>query len=166
MINLRLEQPSDQPQIFNVVERAFGKPKEAKLVDLVRVRGNSRIAVVAHDDNSMVGYVLASPISFEPTNTLNCLAIGPVAVVPERQGEEIGAKLVRRAIQLATEQKFDAIFLLGHPSYYPRFGFAPTHIANEYGASDAFMALELHDGCLEGLDATAKYVSEFAEVGV
>ncbi len=165
MIILRPEQPSDRPLVFEVVERAFGKPKEAELVDLIRDRGNSRIALVAYDEASMVGYLLASPISFDPANTLNCLAIGPLAVMPERQGEEIGSKLMRQAIHMASEQGVDAIFLLGHPSYYPRFGFAPTHITNEYGATDAFMALELRDGCLDGLNALAKYVSEFSEVG-
>lgn len=55
-------------------------------------------------------------------------------------------------------------FLLGHTSYYPQFGFAPTHIGNEYGATDGFMALELKPGCLEGVRATVKYVGEFAEV--
>ena len=165
MINLRPEEPSDQPEIFEVVERAFGKRTEAELVDLIRERGNSRIALVAQDEGSIVGYVLASPISFEPQNQLNCIAIGPVAVMPERQGEAIGSKLMHQAIQTASEQSVDAIFLLGHPSYYARFGFAPTHIENQYGATDAFLALELSSGCLDGLNALATYVSEFSEVG-
>lgn len=164
MINLRAEAPADQTEIFDVVRQAFGRTDEARLVNLIRERGNSRLATVACDEDSIVGYVLASPLSLIPSNALSCLALGPVAVLPERQGEQIGAKLMRHAIQLATEQHVDALFLLGHPSYYPRFGFSPTHIANEYGATDAFMALELRDGCLNGLSALAKYVAEFSEV--
>ncbi len=166
MITLCAEEPRDHPMIFKVVEDAFGKRKEADLVELVRERGNSRIAIVAHDETSLVGYVLASPKKMPLANALNCLALGPVAVVPDRQGEEIGSKRMHQAIQTASEQGVDAIFLLGRPSYYSRFGFAPTHISNEYGATDAFMASELRDGCLDGLEALAKYVSEFTEVGV
>jgi len=166
MIELRAETLQDRSTIFDIVKRAFGRAEEAELVDMIRDRGNCRVSEVALDDDSIVGYVLASPISFEPLNTLNCIAIGPIAVVPEKQGGEIGSALMNHAIQLATEQGVDAIFLLGHPSYYSRFGFASTHIENEYGATDAFMALEISVGCLSGLEAKAKYVSEFSEVGV
>jgi putative acetyltransferase len=60
----------------------------------------------------------------------------------------------------------DALFLLGEPAYYARFGFRSTSIRNEYGASDAFMALALSRGCLDGIDALATYVPEFRETGV
>jgi len=166
MIELRTETLSDKSKVFDVVERAFGRPDEAELANLVRDRGNSTIAQVALDDDSIVGYVLASQISFEPSNNLHCIAIGPVAVVPESQGAGVGSKLMRHTIHLATVHGFDAVFLLGNPSYYSRFGFTRTHIANEYGATDAFMALELRDGSLQGVVAKAKYVGEFSEIGV
>ena len=96
---------------------------------------------------------------------MHCLGIAPLAVVPGRQNERIGSQLMRNVIERAKAQNVDALFLLGHPAYYPRFGFAQTHIKNDYGASDAFMALELRAGCLAGVAATAKYVDEFSDVG-
>ena len=165
-IHLRPEQVGDRAQISELVRRAFdNRAEEPNLVDLIRERGNARLATVAEDAGVLVGYVLASPLNLVPRSPLNCLAIAPVAVIPERQGEGIGSQLIHHAIDLARDDGIDALFLLGHPSYYPRFGFAPTHIGNEYGATDAFMALELRKGCLDGISATAKYVKEFSDVG-
>ena len=166
MILLRPETPDDQAAIFGVVSLAFKNSSEAKLVDMIRQRNNSRLATVACSGELIVGYALASPLTFEPSNNLTCLGIAPVAVTPARQGENIGSKLMFQIIRLAREQNVDALFLLGDPLYYRRFGFAPTHIDNEYGATDAFMALELRDGCLNGMKALAKYVGEFSDIGV
>jgi putative acetyltransferase len=163
---LRPETAKDIGAIFDVVARAFGnRVAEPKLVDLIRERGNARLATVAEEGGELVGYLLASPLTLDPPSPLKCLAIGPVAVIPERQRDGIGSRLMRHAIELARDGGVDALFLLGHPSYYPRFGFAATHVGNEYGATDAFMALELREGCLAGVRATARYVTEFAEVG-
>ena len=166
MIVLRPETPDDQSAIFRVVSLAFDNESEAKLVDMIRQRNNSRLATVACSGELIVGYVVASPLTFEPSNSLACLGIAPVAVTPARQGEKIGSKLMFHVINLAREQNFDALFLLGSPSYYRRFGFRPTHIDNEYGAKDAFMALELRDGCLSEMKSLARYVGEFSEIGV
>ncbi len=165
MITLKPETPTDQAELFQVVRQAFNQAKEAQLVDLLRARGNARLATVAKDQQCIVGYVVASPLSLIPTAKLTCLAIGPVAVLPQRQGEGIGSRLMQHVIRTATTQNVDALFLLGSPGYYQRFGFAPTHIANEYGASDAFMALELQPQALRDVSALARYVGEFAEVG-
>jgi putative acetyltransferase len=163
---LRPESAHDHGAIFDLVRRAFGnRETESKLVDLIRDRGNARLATVAEEQGELVGYVLGSPLTLDPRAPLKCIGIGPVAVIPQRQKDGIGSQLMRHAIQLATDAGVDALFLLGHPAYYPRFGFRATHIRNEYGATDAFMQLELRAGCLDGVEATAKYVSEFAEVG-
>jgi putative acetyltransferase len=164
MVQLRDEQSSDRSGVLDVVRSAFPTNTEARLVDLVRDRDHSRIRIVAEDHEDIVGFVLATPLSFDPPVMLNCLAIGPVAVRPDRQNAGIGSQLMRRAIEQAKAIGVDALFLLGHPAYYRRFGFAQTHIGNEYGAADSFMALELTAGCLSGIRAVARYVAEFSEV--
>jgi len=61
----------------------------------------------------------------------------------------------------------DIVVVLGHPHYYPRFGFLRAidyGLANEYGASDAFMVLELKSGVLENLDGLVKYGPEFSRI--
>jgi len=170
---LRPETARDGVAIFDVVKRAFSdREAESRLVDLIRERGNARLATVAETaadkGGELVGYVLASPLRLdpEPTPGLKCYGIAPVAVVPERQRDGIGSQLMRHVIELARAEQVDALFLLGSPAYYPRFGFAATHIGNEYGATDAFMALELTAGCLDGVEAMARYVEEFADLGV
>ena len=171
-ITLRPETEADAPAIKDVVDKAFDDENTSLLVRLIRERGNARLATVALSDDRVVGYILASPLALDqpqaldpPQPQLNCLGIAPVAVTPELQGRDIGGRLMRYVIEHATGSGIDALFLLGHTSYYPRFGFAPAYIGNEYGATDAFMSLELRAGCLDGVDATAKYVSEFAESG-
>jgi putative acetyltransferase len=165
-VRLRPAVAADQPAVLDVVRQAFGgRDEEPALVGLIQERGEAHLATVAEVEGEVVGYVLASPLRLEPPQPLQCLAIAPVAVVPARQREGIGIKLMQHAIEAARAQGVDALFLLGHPAYYPRFGFARTHIRNAYGATDAFMALELREGCLQGIDATARYVKAFAEVG-
>lgn len=164
MITLRPERSGEEAEIRNVVNQAFGGTAHGLLVDLIRERGNARIAVCADEDGPLAGYVVASPMVFKPAVSLDCLAIGPVAVVPDRQNSGIGSALMNHIIALARTEGIDALLLLGHPDYYPRFGFAPTHIDNQYGATDAFMALELRPGCLEGIEAKGLFVREFFEV--
>lgn len=165
MITVRKERQTDNANVFDVVRSAFRTDKEARLVNLVRDHDHARISLVAEDEGVIVGYVLASPITLSPAVPLNCLAIGPVAVSPACQNEGIGSQLMESAIRHARDGDTDALFLLGHPDYYPRFGFGPTHINNEYGATDAFMALELRVDCLRNISALARYVEEFSAVG-
>ncbi len=167
-IRLRPEHDDDKRAVFEVVQSAFDDLDTPQLVDLIRERGNARLATVAETaDAGIVGHVLASPMTFRPEqDNLLCLGIAPLSVMPAYQGQGIGSLLMRHVISLARDRGVDALFLLGHPGYYPRFGFAPTHIGNEYGATDAFMGLELREGCLLGIEATVCYVPEFAETGV
>ena len=176
---LRAETAADLPEVLQLVEKAFGpESEEPRLVELIHQRGHARLGTVAQTDR-LIGYVLATPLSLDPGSglppvELSCLGIAPLAVLPETQGLGIGSKLMWSLIEQTARQDrgegdsdaIDALFLLGDPGYYARFGFRPTHIANEYGATDAFMALELTGGCLLRVVATARYVSEFAEAGV
>ena len=70
---------------------------------------------------------------------------------------------MRAAIAGARRANLAALFLLGSPKYYPRFGFVRYHIQNEYGATDAFMHLEVEPGSLQAVQATARYVRAFGE---
>jgi putative acetyltransferase len=178
-LTLRAETSADLPQVLQLVGDAFGSGSdEPRLVELIHQRGHARLGTVAQTDR-LIGYVLASPLSLyselgRPPLDLCCLGIAPLAVLPEMQGRGIGSKLMRHIIEQARGEDrrddrgkaVDALFLLGSPAYYSRFGFRSTHIANQYGATDAFMALELTDGCLQRVIATARYVSEFSEAGV
>lgn len=168
MILLRAAQAADEPAIHDVVQAAFGQSGEAELVRLLRSRQQALLETVAADPDegdAIVGHIVASLITLEPDPGVTCLGIAPLSVVPGRQGEGIGGMLMRHLIGAARAEALDALFLLGRPDYYQRFGFTQTHIGNSYGASEAFMALELAAGCLQAVQASAHYVDAFADSG-
>jgi putative acetyltransferase len=155
-IAIRPEAPGDEGAIRRVNERAFGGRAEADLVDALR--GSEfwlpELSLVAEDDSEIVGHVLFSVVPLDSGPGL--LSLGPMAVVPERQRTGIGTALVQRGLERARDTPYPLVVVLGHPEYYPRFGFAPARrlgIATPYEAPDeAWMALALpgHDREVRG----------------
>lgn len=162
---IRPESPSDGAAIFEVVGAAFGSTREARLVDLIREREQSLISLVAVCAQGITGHVLVSPITLTGASGMACGAVAPLSVRPDAQRQGIGSLLMRAAITRSKIIGLSALFLLGNPAYYSRFGFTRSHIGNEYGAKDAFMHLELEARALVGVPGTAHYVAAFAEVG-
>jgi putative acetyltransferase len=128
-ITVRLEAPGDEPAIRLVEEAAFPGPEEADIVD--RIRRETPVgwqSLVAVDLAArIVGHLLLSPcpvIGSDGVPVAEVLAIGPVAVLPDVQFRGVGSALMAAAIGLAIA--VPAVVLLGHPSYYPRFGFVPA----------------------------------------
>lgn len=90
-----------------------------------------------------------------------------MAVLPEFQRQGIGSKLVKAGLDVIEKAKFPFVIVLGHPTYYPRFGFVPTSrygIASEYEnvPDEAFMILVFDQTALKGVSGVAKYLTEFA----
>jgi putative acetyltransferase len=162
---IRHETPGDIDIISQLVEAAFQSSHEAELVSLIRSRKQSLLSLVASLEGEIVGHVMLSPIEIDTTPTGDFAGLAPLSVVPRHQGKGIGGLLMRSAIDESKKLGFKALFLLGSPDYYPRFGFSPSHIGNEYGATDAFMHLELEQGSLRSIQGIAKYVSAFQEIG-
>ena len=132
-VRVRLEVPGDEPVVRHVNRTAFPGPEEAAIVDAIRAEApdgwHSLVAVGAPetpDDGVVLGHLLLSPCPVEDDDgrvVATVLAIGPVAVVPERQFRGIGSALMGAAMSLAIARGVPALVLLGHPTYYPRFGF-------------------------------------------
>lgn len=116
---IREEQPADIPGIREAIEAAFPQPLEAKAVDQLRADGDDVISLVAIEDGKVVGHALFSRMSAP----FKALGLGPVAVRPEKQGSGIGSKLVREGLMRAASGAWQAVFVLGAPAYYRRFGF-------------------------------------------
>lgn len=154
-----------------VNERAFEQRSEADLVEAVRRIAETHLSFVAEDDGRVVGHILFSPVHIEPSfnRNLRLLGLAPMAVLPERQRQGIGAALVRKGLRACRKSGCHAVFVLGHPDYYPRFGFEPAQnwgLRTEYDApTEAFMALELVHGSLEGMRGTVTYNTAFDQVG-
>lgn len=162
---IRPESPADHQKIHAVVSAAFGRADEARLVDLIRQRDQALVSLVAEIDGEVVGHVMISPVTVSSQSAQAYGGLAPLSVLPSSQHQGVGSDLMRQAIASAKDLGLAALFLLGHPGYYPRFGFQASHIDNEYGATDAFMHLELVRGSLNGVAGVAKYVDAFAELG-
>jgi putative acetyltransferase len=164
LLVIRPETAADQEAVFRVETDAFAPEDVASLVDLLRAHGKLSLSLVAELDGAVVGHVSFSPVTFDPPREdLQALQLAPLAVLPAHQRQGIGGALVREGLARCRALGFEAIFLLGHPAYYPRFGFRP---AREFGAHyeddrDAFMAIELRPGALRDLNATLVLAEEF-----
>ena len=165
-ILIRDETPDDIDSIDNVVRDAFdNNEEEPQLVRLIRERRQSLISMVAVDGADIVGHVMVSPIELSTTSSYEFGGVAPLSVSPQRQRSGIGGLLMKAMIEESANINLAALFLLGNPAYYQRFGFVASHIGNEYGATDAFMHLELLTECLAGQSGTAKYVKAFQDAG-
>ena len=167
-VSVRPEEPADKNTVWQVVSAAFERPAEADLVAALRNRPDcfSLVAVLA---GKVVGHILFSPVTFSDAPAVSlALGLGPVAVDPAQQGRGIGALLIRTGLEECRSRNVDLVVLLGHPAYYPRFGFVPAvEFGIQYSATvpdDAFMVLELRPGALQEYHGTVHYLPEFDSV--
>jgi len=169
MIEIRAERPDDIDAIRNVNERAFDSTVEPGLVDRLRASNKAVVSLIATHDDRIVGHILFAPVTIsDAPETVRAVGLAPMSVLPEYQNQGIGSRLVRDGLAACKEAGFDIVVVLGHIDYYPRFGFTPAAdygLENEYGATDAFMALALREGALEGIGGLVRFAAEFRETG-
>ena len=165
-MQLREAAVADHEPARRIIEAAFGRDDEARLVDAIVAAGEVLQEWVAVDSGRLVGHVLASPIKVTDSQNRKFAGIAPLSVLPEVQGQGIGSALMEKVIEACRSDGLEALFLLGAPDYYQRFGFKTSHVGNEYGAIDAFMHLELVPDALLEVNGIAHYVAAFGESGV
>jgi putative acetyltransferase len=169
VISVRLERPGDASDIRETNELAFGGPLEARLVDALRdsLRGTQDyLSLVATIDRRVVGHILFTPITIEPARNCPIAGLAPMAVRPEHQRSGIGGQLIRAGLKECRRSGYSAVVVLGHPEYYPRFGFVPAHtfgLTCEFPSPpEAFMAIELESEALNGVRGVVRYRPEFS----
>ena len=169
-IIIRKERPGDEASIHNVTARAFEREGEAELVDKLRISCPSSISYVALYDGQIVGHILFTPIVIQTKERqVWGMALGPLAILPEYQNQGIGSHLTIISLEGIRQAGHPFVIVLGHPDYYPRFGFEK---ASKYGITcqyagvpdEAFMILVNNPQVLEGVSGIAKYLPEFDEV--
>lgn len=167
MATVRQEQPDDIGAVRVVNETAFGQPTEAVIVDSIRAACPDTVSLVAVDADRVVGHIFFSPVVVSAAGgTVQGMGLAPMAVVPESQRQGIGSLLVHAGINAMRERGCPFIIVLGHPEYYPRFGFVP---ASQHGLScqwdgvpdEVFMVLVLDEITMTGVSGVTRYRDEF-----
>ena len=168
MLIIRPEKPEDKTAIHHVNEEAFGQKEEAEIIEKLRNRGMLTLSLVAIQDNRTVGHIAFSPVKIESERlSFEAITLAPIAILPAYQRKGIGSRLVRAGLKECRHLGHEIILVLGHPNYYPRFGFIPAKskgIKCEFEAPDeAWMVLELREGALAGRQGTVRFQPEFKE---
>ena len=169
MTKIRAERPEDAAEIRRVNELAFAQPAEADLVERLRHACDDGLSLVA-DDGRIVGHILFTPVVVECTaGGVGGMGLAPMAVLPDCQRRGVGSELVRRGLDILRERGCPFVVVVGHPEYYPRFGFEPASkhrlVSQWDGIPDAaFMVLVLNADRMASVSGVAKYRDEFNDV--
>lgn len=167
MIKIRREAEDDYPAVFRVNELAFESDGEPRLVE--QLRAKPHISLVAVDGEKVVGHIFFSDASIEAVDgsSTPTTSLAPMAVLPKYQNQGIGSKLVKAGLKACAEEGRDAVFVLGHKDYYPKFGFeiaAGRGFSCQFEVPDEhFMVIELREGALAGKSGKIMYPPEFSD---
>ena len=162
---IRPENAADRDAIREVNQLAFGGDAEANLVDALRDGGFVTVSLVAETEAKVVGHILFSPVTVRTDNAaVEILSLAPMAVLPEFQRQGIGSALVKAGIETCRKLPYSSIVVLGHPDFYPGFGFSPDtacRLKCPFGSGNAWMALELGRESLKEVSGTVEYPPPF-----
>lgn len=168
-ILIRRETRLDYPAVEEINRAAFPSPGEAELVNRLRKTCPTAVSLVAEQEGQVCGHIFFSPVTIENPNAPLGMGLGPMAVLPAMQRQGIGSALVQAGLEALRETGCPYVIVLGHPHFYPRFGFVP---ASRYGLhckwegipDEVFMVQELQPGCLAGCTGLVQYRPEFDQV--
>ena len=163
---IRHEASGDANGIRLVNTRAFGRPDEAAIVDALRGAAGA-VSLVSVLGDRLVGHILFTPVRIEGIETTHpAVGLAPLAVLPDFQKQGIGSALIRAGLDSCRSLGYGVVVVLGHPEYYPRFGFVPASTAGlgcEFPVpSEAFMLLELQPGALGEARGIVRYAPQFS----
>ena len=172
-MTIRQETPADYKDVFNLIEKAFRSEqysdhKEQFLVERLRKSDAfiPELSLVAEVDGKIVGHILLTKLKIKNVaDSFDSLALAPVTVLPEFQGIGIGGKLIAESHKRAKELGHESIVLLGHESYYPKFGYQR---ADKFEIELPFkvpkencMVIELVENGLNGVSGIVEYPEAF-----
>ncbi len=164
-LEIRSEEDKDFKTVWSLNRAAFDAEDEANLVDVLRDGNYVDVSLVAEEDSEVVGHILFSRITIvTEAQTVDALSLAPMAILPSHQRQGIGSNLVEAGLEACRVQSRKIIVVLGHPEFYPRFGFSAElaqPLESPFGSSAAWMAMELVPGALEGVMGKVEYPPPF-----
>lgn len=172
-IEIRTERPNDYEQVFQLNVRAFdNRVDESKLIERIRASAGfiPELSLVAEENGRIVGHALFSKAEVtDGADTREVIVLAPIAVEPDRQRSGIGARLIEEGLRRSAALGYDFVFLIGHPRYYPKFGFQPARAhgfeLTQYDVPDpVFMVRELTPGKLGQIKGELRYPETFGGV--
>jgi len=163
---IRDEAESDAAAVRALLMAAFESPVEAGIVDVLRLACSDRISLVAEHESEVAGHILFTPVEIgAAAGVVRGYGLAPLAVRPDRQRRGIGSRLVHAGLARVREAGAPFVIVIGHPDYYPRFGFAP---ASRHGVRcqwpdipDAAVMLLVLDPARTPFEGEARYRPEF-----
>jgi len=167
MVQIRKERPGDEEAVRRINRLAFGQDEEANVVDRLRRTCDEYLAFVATEDEAIVGHILFTPATLDASSIVG-MGLAPMAVDPDHQSCGVGTNLVSDGLKHLLTSGCPFVIVLGHPEYYPRFGF---ELASAYGVTsqwdgvpdEAFMIQVFNPAAFPETGGTARYRSEFDE---
>ncbi|HXY74569.1 MAG TPA: N-acetyltransferase [Dehalococcoidales bacterium] len=169
MIKIRPETKKDIEAIRRVNGEAFGRKVEGEMIDKLRCRGVMPISLVAEQNGEVIGHIQFNPCEVKSVaSNFTIMTLGSMAVIPSLQKKGIGSQLVKAGFDECRRLGENVVVVLGHPSYYPRFGFVPARakgIDCEFveAPDDAWMVMEFKTGSIAGRTGTAYFPREYRE---
>jgi predicted N-acetyltransferase YhbS len=169
-IIIRKELKEDNARTKEINDQAFKQENEGILINKLRDKNHfiPELSLVAETDEMVVGHIFFYPVKINSAYQKHpTLSLGPMSVLPEYQKRGIGGKLINEGLKLAEELGFRSVIVLGHPKYYPKFGFTKASkwsIKTPFEVPDeVFMALEIVEGELQDKSGIIEYPAEFME---
>lgn len=166
-VTFRETTPDDAEALRALHTAAFGRESEAKLVDELVAANVVRLSMAAELDGQVIAHVLFTPVEIERNGSRKdgVVGLGPMAVHPDHQRQQVGFELLWAALSRLGLEEVPGVIVLGHRSYYPRFGFVPAGVFGLRWAhpcpSENFMALEMKKGELGTTEGLVHYRPEF-----
>ena len=162
---VRHEVSSDIATTDSLLEQAFGRPDEARLVEALRGEGSILLSLIAEIDGCVAGHILFTRMWIEipDGSRIPSVALAPLAVLPQWQRRGVGGTLIPHGLALLRERGESSVIVVGHPEYYSRFGFSceTAQALESPFPRAAFMAVELRPGALQTICGRVKYSPAF-----